>query len=166
MHTGYASHWNTSQTASLAQLVEPLICNQQVVGSSPTGGSTVLTTLFVRLAHQSKSFTRVNSCKYLPSLFETPDSLYHINDTNAKVAQLVEHDLAKVRVAGSNPVFRSTQSDVRNYGYDGFYPPKDNGQMGDQLSWLERLPCTQQVNGSTPLFSTRVSLFSGKTKWS
>ena len=26
---------------------------------------------------------------------------------NAKVAQLVEHDLAKVRVAGSNPVFRS-----------------------------------------------------------
>ena len=28
--------------------------------------------------------------------------------TNAKVAQLVERDLAKVEVAGSNPVFRST----------------------------------------------------------
>ena len=27
----------------------------------------------------------------------------------AKVAQLVEHDLAKVGVAGSNPVFRSDQ---------------------------------------------------------
>ena len=27
--------------------------------------------------------------------------------TYAKVAQLVEHNLAKVRVAGSNPVFRS-----------------------------------------------------------
>ena len=27
---------------------------------------------------------------------------------NAKIAQLVEHNLAKVRVAGSNPVFRST----------------------------------------------------------
>ena len=26
---------------------------------------------------------------------------------NAKIAQLVEHNLAKVRVAGSNPVFRS-----------------------------------------------------------
>jgi hypothetical protein len=26
---------------------------------------------------------------------------------NAEVAQLVEHDLAKVGVAGSNPVFRS-----------------------------------------------------------
>ena len=31
-------------------------------------------------------------------------------DPNAKVAQLVEHDLAKVGVAGSNPVFRSTPS--------------------------------------------------------
>ena len=30
------------------------------------------------------------------------------SSTNAKVAQLVEHDLAKVGVAGSNPVFRST----------------------------------------------------------
>jgi hypothetical protein len=28
---------------------------------------------------------------------------------NAKVAQLVERDLAKVEVAGSNPVFRSTK---------------------------------------------------------
>ena len=27
---------------------------------------------------------------------------------NAKIAQLVEHDLAKVGVAGSSPVFRST----------------------------------------------------------
>ena len=29
-------------------------------------------------------------------------------NTNAKIAQLVEHDLAKVGVAGSSPVFRST----------------------------------------------------------
>jgi hypothetical protein len=29
-------------------------------------------------------------------------------DTRAEVAQLVEHHLAKVRVAGSSPVFRST----------------------------------------------------------
>ncbi len=28
----------------------------------------------------------------------------------AKVAQLVEHDLAKVGVAGSNPVFRSKEA--------------------------------------------------------
>ena len=29
---------------------------------------------------------------------------------NAKIAQLVERDLAKVEVAGSNPVFRSQKS--------------------------------------------------------
>jgi len=34
------------------------------------------------------------------------DKLYHF----AKVAQLVEHNLAKVGVVGSNPVFRSNQT--------------------------------------------------------
>ncbi len=29
------------------------------------------------------------------------------NNPNAKIAQLVEHNLAKVGVAGSSPVFRS-----------------------------------------------------------
>ena len=35
----------------------------------------------------------------------------HLQPQNyhAKVAQLVEHDLAKVGVAGPNPVFRSNQ---------------------------------------------------------
>ena len=32
---------------------------------------------------------------------------------NAKIAQLVEHDLAKVGVAGSSPVFRSRQTKVQ-----------------------------------------------------
>ncbi len=31
----------------------------------------------------------------------------HSQNGNAKIAQLVEHDLAKVGVAGSSPVFRS-----------------------------------------------------------
>ena len=31
---------------------------------------------------------------------------------NAKIAQLVEHDLAKVGVAGSSPVFRSFKPEV------------------------------------------------------
>ncbi len=34
-----------------------------------------------------------------------PNSTVHIN--HAKIAQLVERNLAKVEVAGSNPVFRS-----------------------------------------------------------
>ena len=33
---------------------------------------------------------------------------YNRGDKRAEVAQLVEHHLAKVRVAGSSPVFRST----------------------------------------------------------
>ena len=32
--------------------------------------------------------------------------------TNAKIAQLVEHDLAKVGVAGSSPVFRSKNIEI------------------------------------------------------
>ncbi len=32
---------------------------------------------------------------------------------NAKIAQLVEHDLAKVGVAGSSPVFRSNPLKAR-----------------------------------------------------
>ncbi len=35
----------------------------------------------------------------------------------AKIAQLVEHDLAKVGVAGSSPVFRSCKPD----GLSGFF---------------------------------------------
>ena len=31
---------------------------------------------------------------------------------NAKVAQLVEHNFPKVRVAGSSPVFRSSNKDI------------------------------------------------------
>ena len=34
------------------------------------------------------------------------------NIVNAKIAQLVERDLAKVEVAGSNPVFRSKNINV------------------------------------------------------
>ena len=41
--------------------------------------------------------------------FDLHNSKYHLIFAlaNAKIAQLVEHNLAKVRVAGSSPVFRS-----------------------------------------------------------
>ena len=42
--------------------------------------------------------------------------------TNAEVAQLVEHDLAKVGVAGPSPVFRSNPEDVRSLS--GFFSLK------------------------------------------
>ena len=35
-----------------------------------------------------------------------------------------------------------------------FYNLQSLTLAGNQLSWLERLPCTQEVKGSTPLFST------------
>ena len=40
--------------------------------------------------------------------------------TNAEVAQLVEHNLAKVGVAGSNLVFRSENP---SFGMDFFWSP-------------------------------------------
>ena len=47
------------------------------------------------------------------------DSIFANPKSKAKVAQLVEHDLAKVGVAGSNPVFRS-KSRVRASSEPGF----------------------------------------------
>ena len=39
LDTGELMPYNSFAYAALAQLVEQLICNQQVVGSSPTSGS-------------------------------------------------------------------------------------------------------------------------------
>ena len=51
-------------------------------------------------------------------------SLYPYNKSlRADVAQLVEHNLAKVGVAGSNPVVRSRFSKSRLYGFFSFSLP-------------------------------------------
>ncbi len=47
-------------------------------------------------------------------MFVTLQKNYTFASAIAKVAQLVEHNLAKVRVAGSNPVFRSLLPRWRN----------------------------------------------------
>ena len=47
-------------------------------------------------------------CMYLCSL----------KTKNAEIAQLVEHDLAKVGVAGSSPVFRSAPGNNSGFFYD------------------------------------------------
>jgi hypothetical protein len=51
---------------------------------------------------------------------------------NAKVAQLVERDLAKVEVAGSNPVFRSSKKDLTTskvlFYFAGDLPPDQDGK--------------------------------------
>ena len=45
-------------------------------------------------------------------IFAAPKGNAHLN---AEVAQLVEHDLAKVGVAGSSPVFRSNPGSGRDF---------------------------------------------------
>ncbi len=59
------------------------------------------------------SFAKKNIKKTLIDL-RKPKSCFIFATANAKVAQLVEHNLAKVRVAGSSPVFRSNLLRVRS----------------------------------------------------
>ena|SRR5690606_8737900 len=69
-------------TATLAQLVEHVTRNDGVVGSSPTGGSPAGT-------------------------LRAPAGMEYGGFDLAGVAQLAEHQLPKLRVAGSSPVSRS-----------------------------------------------------------
>gem|GEM_PF-1011984 len=58
----------------------------------------------------------------------------HENVRYAKIAQLVEHDLAKVGVAGSSPVFRSLKKSFT------FLPGWWNGRHeGLKILWPQRL---------------------------
>ena len=87
---------------------------------------------------------------------------------HADVAQLVEHHLAKVRVAGSSPVIRSEEPgapspsiswwvgrEVRHRPAKPFtpvrirYPPRAIGAAG------ARFPDTEEVTGSIPVSPTR-----------
>ena len=75
-----------------------------------------------------KSCSRKRSAGSIPALSTKPDAwLYQAFFTKAKVAQLVEHDLAKVGVASSNLVFRSkTQRSSGNGGAFVVYNPPCN----------------------------------------
>ena len=59
--------------------------------------------------------------------------IFALRFKNAKVAQLVEHDLAKVGVAGSNPVFRSRVP--MNSGFSLKSPVPQKLQIYDLLSF-------------------------------
>ena len=86
----------------MAQLAEQLICNQQVIGSSPIIGLTLLkrnfniagwSSLEARLAHNPK----VVGSNPAPA---TRVIIY----SNAQIAQLVEQRTENPRVTGSIPV--------------------------------------------------------------
>ena len=66
---------------------------------------------------------------------------------NAKIAQLVEHNLAKVRVAGSSPVFRS--KDIEKVSK----PETANAKIA-QL--VEHNLAKVRVAGSSPVFRSNI----------
>ena len=99
----------------------------------------------------------------------------------AEVAQLVEHDLAKVRVAGSNPVFRSrcrgSTVVVRSHGKaeveSSRLSPGSNRngyKYYIMLLWasgLSRHTLTVEIVGSNPTWSTScVIVWFEKCWWS
>ena len=87
------------------------------------------------------------------------------------MAQLVEHHLAKVRVAGSSPVIRSggTPGGVAEWLGKGLQNPPPRFNSGHRLQvrephWLrayssagERFPDTEEVTGSIPVTPTTLN---------
>jgi hypothetical protein len=86
-------------------LVEQLICNQQVTGSSPVASSR---------KDKLISFNQKISCFFL-FFYLTYNKLQRVSIV-AHVAQLVEHFLGKEEVTGSNPVAGSTLLQSEFYG--------------------------------------------------
>ena len=68
------------------------------------------------------------------------------------MAQLVEHHLAKVRVAGSNPVVRSER-----------ISPSPNGEKCFLVEWPrgEATDCKSVYTGSNPVSTSRQTAWSG-----
>ena len=72
----------------------------------------------------------------------------------AKVAQLVEHNLAKVRVAGSSPVFRSEES-ISGFGRVFLYQILFCAGGGIGRHATLRGWCEQSCVGSNPVPRTK-----------
>ena len=121
--------------AGVAQLVEQLICNQQVIGPSPIASSRVTgekyhslreaESLLSRVAGQVAKRSNASDCKSDGSCLRRFESspahkvlgegaVMFFDDfveLNAGVTQLVESQPSKLLVAGSSPVSRSTVSE-------------------------------------------------------
>ena len=69
---------------------------------------------------------------------------------SADLAHLVERNLAKVEVAGSIPVIRSSITRSLPYG-------NDRDVYGSLAQLGEHLPYKQRVTGSSPVASTTIS---------
>ncbi len=100
-------YYHRSFEARVAQLVEHHLAKVAVAGSNPVSRSSLFLPKY-RGVEQSVA-RRAHNPKVIGSS-PVPATIYE-----ARVAQLVEHHLAKVAVAGSNPVSRSIFP-FRRYG--------------------------------------------------
>ena len=85
----------------MAQLAEQLICNQQVIGSSPIIGLTLLKSNFNIAGWSSLEARRAHNPKVVGS--NPAPATRVIIYSNAQIAQLVEQRTENPRVAGSIP---------------------------------------------------------------
>ena len=86
----------------MAQLAEQLICNQQVIGSSPIIGLTLLKRNFNIAGWSSLEARRAHNPKVVGS--NPAPATRVIIYSNAQIAQLVEQRTENPRVTGSIPV--------------------------------------------------------------
>ena len=137
-----------------SSMVEQLICNQQVAGSSPIASSVE------RIEKDPRSLGRVperskgTDCKSVatgfegsnpsPSTrtttFESPTTITNERDQNAGVAQLVELQPSKLDVAGSRPVSRSNPTHLS---------PAHLAQLAEHVLGKDEVTRSIRVVGST-----------------
>ena len=158
--------------ADVAQLVEHDLAKVGVAGSNPVVRSIVanrpvIIKSFDRPFHDGVDEVatwpsgKAEACKAFtpgsnPGVASIRSSLRgrmtkHCTLHNADVAQLVEHDLAKVGVAGSNPVVRSTKPRPPDIDPAGFFMPL--AYSGQIPAYRTRSPCSRDTSaaGSPPM---------------
>src|SRR5215208_2480297 len=118
-----------------SSMVEQLICNQQVAGSSPIASSAVSVGYFLgRVPERSKG----TDCKSVATGFEGSNPSPSTRSTrSAGVAQLVELQPSKLDVAGSRPVSRSVS-------------PAHLAQLAEHVLGKDEVTRSIRVVGSRP----------------
>ena len=111
----------------MAQLAEQLICNQQVIGSSPIIG--LISIEIINFISRDGAvwklvglITRRSQVQILPPQFFVR-TLSMLTDGHAQIAQLVEQRTENPRVVGSIP----TEGTIRGFSSSGRAPPCQGG---------------------------------------
>ena len=99
-------------------MVEHNLAKVRVAGSSPVFRSTFLQRMLYKKSRSDGGIGRREGLKIpwpqgCAGSIPAPSTFFFVIYRIAEVAQLVEHNLAKVRVAGSSPVFRSNEKSAQ-----------------------------------------------------